>query len=401
MILLAFFYVANCFGQEDLFVGTWTNSFDVKKSDNVTYKFDIIVTIKKIIKSSTEIRIGEIDVIANKKCHKKWNLSWYYPDKTLNNIIFIDIKRPDTTECDKKNMATNEYSHEAYMQIINANYFDGFEEIFGSTGKEMYLILSDSNINEVLLMGRDEKYYGSFHRKNKINDNRQNKENSLFGWWIVESSLPTSTGNYPIWGCVGLFPNGKGEVSKVGKGIYGCTPAMKNINFTWSVSGNTYIWKGLDGSSGSHPITWITNNKFSIPHLTINNVTETFTRSNSEYDAKSWYNSLCQAACPDAQIRNNGEVVVIPQNEVKEPNNSQVCINCQGTCKSSCSVCSGSGSTLIFKEESKIVTEYDPVSGHTYSKEVRENMPSNGTCYRCKGVGRDPYVSCPACKCRN
>lgn len=76
------------------------------------------------------------------------------------------------------------------------------------------------------------------------------------------------------------------------------------------------------------------------------------------------------------------------------------CVYCRGTCKASCSNCSGAGNALSYKWESKFVTEYDPFSGQTQVKEEREYLPSNAICSRCNGSGKDPYISCPVCGCR-
>lgn len=396
--LAFFFIIGNCFGQDDLFVGTWTDYFEVDKGGGVVYKYEIVLNIKKFIKSGSEIRIGEVDVIANKKCHKKWDLSWYYPDKSLSNQISINFKKPDTTECDKKNMATNEYSHEAYMQIINANFFNVFEEeIFGSTGKWMYLFLSDSTINDVILMGYDKKtYYGKFHRKNKINEVKAKKESQLNGWWTMESTLSNSNGVYAtLWGYVGFLENGKAELSEVGTGIQGCVPALKNHKFTWWVNGDRYYWKAPNGASGNHPITWFSKNQFTISDVSSKDK-KIFTRSNSEYDAKSWYNSKCQVNCPEAQVINNKQTSPKIKNQEGTSNSRNTCVNCNGTRKATCSDCSGKGTAISYKWETRIVTEYDPISGQTITREAREYLPSNSQCTRCSGSGRDPYLTCPA-----
>ncbi|MBN8683912.1 MAG: tetratricopeptide repeat protein [Chitinophagales bacterium] len=101
-----------------------------------------------------------------------------------------------------------------------------------------------------------------------------------------------------------------------------------------------------------------------------------------------------------AQIQSVG--VGSPQIYSQTTNNfSSNCMNCRGTCKSHCTKCSGAGRTLEYGWETRYLTEYDPISGQTQTKEVREYLPSNATCNRCNGTGRDSYVSCLACRCGN
>jgi hypothetical protein len=392
LLLLCIFCTLKCFSQEDLFLGTWTDSFKVRIDAEITYNFNLVVEIRE---SSKKERIGEVDIIANKKCHKKWKFTWGYPDPSLNQIIEVNFKRPDTTECDKKNMSNGIYSHDAYMQIINANYFVHFENTYGNEGKRMYMTVSENKINELRLVGLDKKEYATFYRVNKKKNNSiKTKNNTIEGWWTIETTLSNQNGVYATsWGCVGFLENGRAELSDVGKGIQGCVPALKNHKFSWWFD-KGYHFQDAPNSL-NHPITWLSENQFKVSDAS--SINKIFTRSNSEYDAKSWYNSWCQVNCPEAQIINNKQTPPKIKNQEGASNGKNTCVNCNGTRKATCSACSGTSTAISYKWETRIVTEYDAISGQTITREAREYLPSNSKCTRCSGSGRDPHLTCPAC----